>query len=535
VNDRDDRMGEAFLEDPGSAPAPAGLAANGRRCIGDGRPMRTGRIGPRLAAPAAIVALALLAGIAVIACGPTPSPSVATVPSGVASASPSSSRSSAPSGSPAATAIPSSASTPAPTAAPTPSPLASFHAMLDPLGRPLLVTDASATVRAVAVVRPGLTAASPVEVTQGASPNQVIVGWTGGGCDQLVVIAVDAAATTVTVSTAPATVCDAGAVDRAVRLTFAGPATASSIRGRLGSAPRLAVAIPRIVWFSDGSHGYVAGVDTGTGLAVMATTLDGGATWDTSALGWGFVAGLGVIGSSDLMEVPLVALGCAEQGDGGTPEEGCLAGVYRMDGVTRVRLLAIAPLVMATQGKSIAVMGAVPPASGGTTAYAPVDIRVSSDGGAHWGKVANPCDLQTIGTGGLTFDATGHLVVLCEGQGAGGGSRKQLQRAADNPPTTWTTMPPLPERGTGMQLDLTADGHGLAWGARSPLLTTADGGSSWAEHQDVADGDVRIVEDASAFAGGGGAALVWDPGRQAMRLLVSGDGLTWREAAAYPG
>ncbi|HEY5627883.1 MAG TPA: hypothetical protein VIR16_00095, partial [Candidatus Limnocylindrales bacterium] len=118
--------------------------------------------------------------------------------------------------------------------------------------------------------------------------------------------------------------------------------------------------------------------------------------------------------------------------------------------------------------------------------------------------------------------------------GAGGTAKKQLQRAIDDPPTAWTTEPPPPDQGTGMQLDLSDGGHGVAWGDRSPLLTTSDGGASWTPHPDVADGEARFVEDASAY-GGGWAVIVGDPARQAALLLLSEDGSSWREVAAYPG
>ncbi len=538
MSDRDQRLVDAFLEDLGSAPVPPGLAASVSRRVREQRAGRASRFAGWSALAAAAVAIVALAAVAFVVAGPKPSPSVATVPSGSASASPASSASSpasSPGVSPNGTLLPYSTPSPGPTESRAPSTASTFHLTLDPPGQPLLVTDNSATIRSAISVPPAMTMADPVTVIQGASPDQVIVGWTGGGCDQFATVTVDEAATTVTVSTYPAAPCDANGADRAVELTFVAPVAASSIRGQVGPPPRLSVGIPKAVWFSDADHGYVAGWDAGTGVSVLGVTWDGGATWDVSALGWGVVTGLGAVGTADLMEVPVVALACAEQGNGGTPEEGCLAGVYRLGGVTRSGVLALSPLVLATQGKAIAVIGAVPPSGSDTTAFAPVDIRLSSDGGARWTKVASPCDLLNMGTVGLSFDATHHLAIVCEGEGATGSAKKMLQRAVDDPPTRWTTMPPLPEQGTGMQLDLTADGRGLAWGPRSPLLTTADGGASWTAHANVADGDARGVEDASAFVGGGGAALVWDPDRQAMLLLLSSDGTAWREVAVYPG
>ncbi len=229
----------------------------------------------------------------------------------------------------------------------------------------------------------------------------------------------------------------------------------------------------------------------------------------------------------------MIAMLCAEAGNGGTTEEGCLAGVYRHEGTRWTRVIGLAALDLATQGDRIVVMAQGNVAAG--SPYGQVDLRLSSDGGLHWAPVNNPCDLLALGTSSASFDAAQRLEVLCELDGPNLSAKRQLQQAVNDPPTTWKTNPPLPDQGTSMHLDLTLDGHGIAWGDRSPLLTTSDRGSSWTAHLDVADGVGRFVEDASAYTGGGWAAIVGDPARQADVLLLSTDGSSWREVSVYPG
>jgi len=84
-----------------------------------------------------------------------------------------------------------------------------------------------------------------------------------------------------------------------------------------------------------------------------------------------------------------------------------------------------------------------------------------------------------------------------------------------------------------MGLALRSDATGWLWGARSPLLATRDGGRTWTA-LDVADGDVRIVQDADAWGGGAGVVLVWDGDRQETLLLRTNDGQAWTELFAWP-
>ncbi|MHB8959365.1 MAG: hypothetical protein ACYDAN_07040 [Candidatus Limnocylindrales bacterium] len=421
-----------------------------------------------------------------------------------------------------------------------------FQLTLDSSGRtrlPVLVLDSSLGIAAQPVeARHNLTTDQAVEVVQGSARNKIIVAWVGGACDELTVVSIDAARTAVTVGTwtLPGG-CDAIGFDRGIELTFGDAVDASSIRAQIGAAPIAGGLIPRQVWFSGSGHGYVAGTDA-MGASMLAETDDGGKTWTTTVIGWGGVVGLGAVVGPDIVERPVVALVCAAAGNGGATEPGCTPGVYRREGSANWTLVDTrVPLAMATRGNTIAVLVEGKTLPNASYPLPPADLRLSSDGGATWASAPSPCGAIPMGSSSIALDADGRPVVVCGGTSADGSVARRLERASKTTlPTAWTTMPPLPG-GQGMQLDLGADGHGLAWEevgssiAPTPLYLTTDGGASWTPRPDVADGETLIVEDASAFAGGGSAVLSIDQARSEIVLLLSPGGRTWGEVASFPG
>ena len=310
MTDRHEHLMKAFLDDLGSAPVPTGLARRVSGRIQGEHPVRASRFGAWFLPVAAALAILALVGFAVIVGGPKPSPSVQPVP---------------PSASALATPAPSPSSTPVtpPTVAPdqsvVPTPSASipaFHITLDPGGNPLpvMVSDASSTVTGAAPVRPNLSTNDPVEVVQGSAPNDVVVAWVGGGCDQLSQVTLDAARTTVSVSTLTTSQgCDAIGIERAVALTFGQPVAAASIRGQWGPplSPHMMALDPSAVSSTDANHGFVAGHDAFTGLAYLAETNNGGTSWNDMPVGWGTVTGAAVTVDATVRAYPIVAISCS--------------------------------------------------------------------------------------------------------------------------------------------------------------------------------------------------------------------------------
>jgi hypothetical protein len=267
----------------------------------------------------------------------------------------------------------------------------------------------------------------------------------------------------------------------------------------------------------------VGGTST-TGDAIVLETVDGGATWSIEGLGTGQVTDIGAASESEV----LAGRACSDAPDT------CQTGWYRRDADGAwsgfpadwpARLSFSGPygagLFLAHQPSDL-----YPPVDGpgGPTR----EIWLTGDG-VSWTPVGSPCGLEQLQD---VVRVTGSTVVaLCEGQGAGGTSRKTLHRS-EGAGQAWQAMPAPPDAGTGMHLDVSTDGTGWLWGPRSPMLATSDGGRTWSP-LDVADGEVRIVLDADAWGAGAGVALVWDPERQATLLLRTDDGQAWTELSAF--
>lgn len=422
-----------------------------------------------------------------------------------------------------------------------------FEVTLDPTGParlPVLVLDSSLGITAQPLeMGRNFTGNGDVEITQGSTPDSVVVGWVGGACDELTQIEVDAARTTITLGTVKLPGgCDAIGIDRAVQLVFRDPTDAASLHGQAGKAPDIAAGmIPREVWFSDAEHGSVAGWNQATGVAVLAGTFDAGTTWTTQALGWGGVVGLGAVIGQDMVERPVVALVCAPAGNGGATQPGCTPGVYRRDGATGwVLLAAQVPLAIATRDNTIAVLVEGETLPNASYPYPPADLLLSHDEGTTWSKAASPCGTIPMESSDVTFDAEVRPVVLCGATDATGAPQRQLEQAAKPTlPTAWTTMPPLPG-GQGMQLDFGSEGSGVAWspmgaggGAGGQLYLTQDGGRSWTPHPEIVDGADMVVESAVAFGARGSAMLVLSQKSSQLTLIISKDGVTFDFIGTY--
>jgi hypothetical protein len=390
---------------------------------------------------------------------------------------------------------------------------------------PVLVMDRSGTVKGVAEGSGLGTVDAPVSVTAGPDPSALVVHWTGGVCDQLVRIEVDATSQTVTVSTAvlPGG-CDLVGIDRAVELRFSGHVDASAFHGRILGRLALPTSVqPGTAAFTDPAHGFVGGTEASYGLAVVSETFDGGATWAISPVSWGTVVGLGLDGNED----PWAAVACGDTTDG------CVAGLYTRTGTGWTRGLAMDPVRLAVSGRAVAVIEQLPIDPLASYAFPPRGLRLTRDGGTSWAILKDPCPATTSYATAVALDGEARLVVVCEGGGAGGGSNKTIWRSVGDVPGRWEKLADGPEPGTGMSMGLAPDGTGWLWGARSHLLATKDGGASWTSLT-VADGDVRIVQGADAMGAGSGVVLVWDPDRRATLLLRTSDGKAWTEMHAYP-
>ncbi len=517
MTDRDPRLVDAFLEDLGSAPVPGGLEADVARRIRDERQERRGRPGAWFAWAAVLVVVTTVAGVAWVVAGPGPTPTPPAIhPTGAPLPEPSSSPTLSffPSASPGASTTPGTSLFR----------LVDDTIQSDPL--PILVDDASGTVIGATV---GVVAAipeAPVGLTQGPDARSIHVQWVGGPCDQLAWVKVDPIVRVVSVSTrtTPAN-CDAMGLARSVALRFELPVDASAWQGRAATATWKPMLQPAAIAFTETTHGYIGGMDAATGLAVVSETFDGGGTWASESVTWGTVVGLGL----DADQNPWAAVSC-----GDLPDD-CAAGVYRRAGMHWTRVLAVDPVRLAVSGPDVAVLVAVPITGGDTVGLPPRQIRRRYASTDSWATLKDPCGGQSSYATAISLDGQSNLVVVCEGQGATGSSRKTIWRSVGDVPGHWETLAAGPEPGTGMAMSLAPDGTGWLWGSRSHLLMTVDGGASWTQPAvSIADGDARIVFGADALGGGSGVTLVWDPDRPATLLLRTADGTTWTEMTAFP-
>jgi hypothetical protein len=358
-------------------------------------------------------------------------------------------------------------------------------------------------------------------VLPGPTDHAVDVYWRGTTCDGWAQVDLSTDGRTITVSTTPrVTPCTPGGFEYGLELVFASRVDAAAFSLTMGTPQRYTgdSSGPAAVAFSDASHGLAA---LSMGLAVAAETADGGGTWRLTPVADGWPTGLGSNDTTAWMSVMC---------DPSTWDH-CAPGVYRRDSGVWTRAHAMQPGSLAIDGQAIAAVDQPLEDHATGTALPATGIQLSEDGGATWTSIASPCAGPMPTMTGISFDPARQLVVVCEGEGAGGTAQK-VMLGTNDPPGAWVARVQLPARGTGMGLALAAGGFGLLWGNRSPLLITSDGGGTWTTTS-VADGDVRIVRAADAWSNGGGVIVVWDPDRPATLLLTSADGRTWKEMTSF--
>jgi photosystem II stability/assembly factor-like uncharacterized protein len=279
--------------------------------------------------------------------------------------------------------------------------------------------------------------------------------------------------------------------------------------------------VPKAIAFADADHGWVAG-STGAGALVLETA-DGGRTWSPHQVGpWAATAIAAAPGG------PWVSRPCPEDEPDCTPAliHPDAAGVWQPTA-------AVAPMSIAFAGDT-GVLALVLPGGPRQGSGIPIPaVRVTNDGGATWNPALNPCgnlDLEDLAAASPT-----ELLVLCGGQGAGGGQQKALFASADLG-ASWearaSTDDGLPLPGTKIRIDIASDGTGLWWGAGTPVMATSDSGRTW-RALDIADGEARIAGAGAALGGGSGYLLVGDGSRNASVLLWTADGAIWDERAVW--
>jgi hypothetical protein len=350
----------------------------------------------------------------------------------------------------------------------------------------------------------------------------LLVGWTGGICDERAVLELAADGTTFTMSFPPRPACDAVAIGRTVELAFDHPVDSSMFTGSINSDLIGARDVtPTVVAFLTPNHGWVGGT-TAAGDAIVLETVDGGHSWRVEGLGAGDVSDLGIVSETR----SLAGRTCADA------PASCQPRLYELDDSDRWSAISSSwPLRLSFTGRFGAGLFLAFQSPIDAAGNLVAGLALTDDGGRSWRTVPGPCpgDLRVRDVDRL--DATS-VVVVCESDGSFGGSTKRLYRSTDAG-RTWTRLADGPADGNQVAMDLAPDGTGWMWGARTSLLATSDGGVSWFP-LDVSDGDRRVTLDADAWGGGGGIALVWDADRQATLLLRTADGRTWTEQAAFP-
>ena len=448
------------------------------------------------------------------ACGTTAPTAAVPSPTQVASAA-----------APATIAVPTPAPTPTPVTTSSPSAAApivgTWEITLNP-GEPdvpvrLRVLDRAGTMIGVRdTVRPiaGPFPDDPyaLQVGPGSDRRSITVGWTGGVCDERAELELAADGRTLALRFPQRAGCDAMGVGFSLELRFAAPVGPAEVHGTWSQdlVEVRDLSRPVAVAFTDPLHGWVGGT-TNKGDAVVLETADGGTTWRVGGLASGEVTDIASTGDGGA----IAGLAC-DEGDR------CRSGRYRYDGDGVWGRAALeVPLRLSFAGRV------------GAGLFDPTEpkLLLSDDDGESWTTTPSPCPASLHLAAVSRLDRTA-IVALCESQGAGGGSNKELHRTSDAG-VTWAKLADAPHSGTGMGLDVLADDTGWLWGPRSPLLATADGGLTWSA-LDVADGDVRIVQDADPWGAGAGVALVWDPDRQATLLLRTADSRAWTELFAWP-
>ncbi len=505
---------DAFLEDLGEADAPAGLAANAMRTIRDERPPRAPRVSPWLAA-AAVLATAVLALTAfawiVASPGPSPSPMASAPPSPASAAS----------------------ETPEPTTQPA-VPQVYFDVHLDApgIGLPgmdLVVSESSDTLTGAGSWSGGpvsgdLPRGSVLAFGPGSDDQSVVASWVGSACDYRGRLDVTGDGRTMSLHLPPTPACDAIGFIYAVELQFTEPVDPATFAGSISDdlVTPADVAIPLGAAFSDAQHGFTAW-RTEPFDAVILETTDSGATWRTESLGLGTITALAVTGNGGAW----AGVTCP---DGG--HDGCRAGLYGFDADSRLwaHVDVAWPVALSFSGDfgaALMVSAELPETRPG---FVQPDLALTDDGGETWRTIRHPCGLlNTTDVARLDRDT---VVVLCEGDAADGIALKELHRSTDGG-RTWAKPSYAPYEGTGMHLDISADGTGWLWGVESPLLATEDGGLTWTS-LDVVDGSDRQLVAADATGHGGGMVIVRDIMDETQTLYRADDGSTWAQVFAFP-
>ena len=520
----DERLDRAFGA-LATAEPPSNLEARITARLDEARPPRRRGLTSWLAAAAVLGALLLAGTLAWVVAGPGPSPTPG--PSATAQSTPEASPS--PGGSPSPSASPSPSQSP--TAAP--SILGSWtvdiRADAPTGGLSLFVVDEAGTIADAveATVPTGNAPDDPyaLDIRQGVDTRSLIVAWLAGPCDHRAQLTLAQDGRTLHLQFAPRPACDAMGIGQAVELRFKDAVNPAAFNGRwstdlVGPAD---VEPQAMAGFGD-QRGFVGG-RTAAAEAVILETADGGATWRVEGLGQGDVTSIGVTSGTE---------GAAWAGRSCPAAlTDCRPGFYRYDGGSWTQVGDEWPVSLSftASGEGAGLFLTSDPVRD-ETGYPIPDLRLTEDRGDTWTTSRVPCARAASHRGSVSrVDAT-TLVLVCESDGATGGSTKQLWRSIDRG-TTWTKLADGPYSGTGAALDLLADGTGWLWADGGPLWATGDGGATWTSLV-VADGNVRIVNAADALGGGSGLVLVWDPDRQARLLLATRDGVAWEERCIFP-
>ncbi len=172
------------------------------------------------------------------------------------------------------------------------------------------------------------------------------------------------------------------------------------------------------------------------------------------------------------------------------------------------------------------------------------------DGGRTWTTVDVPCP-RFVGTATAVAFATGtDGLLVCTGE-PGAGSQSKAILATSDGGRTWHVeaevlgfgTPTAPSGGlsSGGYLGgaaLLPDGRGWAWGGRSPLLATSDGGRTWRVLPlAILNGAMGGPSGVSRVSDANGFVLTWNPNvaGSAISLLATSDGgQTWSVVRSWP-
>lgn len=503
----------AFLDEIGRAPVPAGLAHNAMTGVRADR-TRRGRPQPQIALAAALGIAVLAIGAFIVGSGPTVTPSP----------SPSF---------PTPTLSPSAIESLEPT--PTPPITGSWQLTL-PLFQErsfrLEVADQSGRLIGARVVDPvppdvggGLDDPFVLDIrpVQG-NTREVLVGWLVLVCDYRGRLLLDEAGTSLSLQLAPSPACELAPIAQAVILEFAADVDAATLSGRQSRDPLVAFDqfVPSSIAFADQQVGWIGGT-TPDGDALVLHTLHNGSEWAISGLGEGQVAGITAVDQTHAY----ATVECAEH------QFHCRSGTFEWDddfgGWGRMTNERFVRMHFAGD------LGIAVVLPDDTTSPIVPELRLTDDAGDTWSPVDDPCP-ASMNLADADRTSPPEILVLCLAEGGTGATFKTLLASSDRG-ATWierasTDGSGLLLGGTPSGFDMNPDRSGWLWGSRMPLLETIDAGVSWPA-LDVADGDVKFVLDASYLGDRTGFILLHDPDRSAAIHLWT-NGRTWTEIGVWP-